>query len=174
MTILLIRAKKSDMLLYVIDGSKISDAEDLEKNINEISSSLNLEKNQKTVLVLNKVDLMKDVDKKTWYDGEKLHYISCTTFQGIPEITETISNQVAQLCSSKNSNSPVSFLTERHRTHLLRMCESIGKANTCSRFDMSIGAHHVRNAINEVSSITGDITTDDILDVIFREFCIGK
>ena len=168
-----IRAKNSDILLCVVDGSTITSAQELTVSANEVIGSLDLKENKKTIFVVNKLDLMDDFIVKNLQKEENIHFISCKTSDGIPKVTEIIANNVTELCSSKNSSS-VSFLTERHRTHLLRICESIGEAITSSRFDLSISAHHVRNAINEISSITGDISAEDILDVIFKEFCIGK
>jgi tRNA modification GTPase len=39
---------------------------------------------------------------------------------------------------------------------------------------MSILVQKLRNAIRSLGHITGEVRTDDILDVIFKDFCIGK
>lgn len=43
-----------------------------------------------------------------------------------------------------------------------------------SGVDLAIAAHHLRLAMRSLSEISGEVTTEDILDVIFKDFCIGK
>lgn len=40
--------------------------------------------------------------------------------------------------------------------------------------DLAIGAHQLRLALRSIGQITGTVSTEDVLDVIFRDFCIGK
>lgn len=40
--------------------------------------------------------------------------------------------------------------------------------------DLAITAAHLRQAVRSLGKITGEVTADDVLDVIFRDFCIGK
>lgn len=40
--------------------------------------------------------------------------------------------------------------------------------------DIAISAQKLRQAIKDIERITGHVSTDDILDVVFRDFCIGK
>lgn len=40
--------------------------------------------------------------------------------------------------------------------------------------DFAIAAHHLRYALRCIGQITGEISTEEILDVIFKDFCIGK
>ena len=40
--------------------------------------------------------------------------------------------------------------------------------------DLVIACHHLRNALRHIGKVTGKVTTDDVLDVIFQDFCIGK
>lgn len=40
--------------------------------------------------------------------------------------------------------------------------------------DLAIAAHQLRMALRCIGQITGSVSTEDVLDVIFRDFCIGK
>ena len=40
--------------------------------------------------------------------------------------------------------------------------------------DVVLAAEKLRLAVGEVGQITGAVSAEDILDVIFRDFCIGK
>jgi tRNA modification GTPase len=43
-----------------------------------------------------------------------------------------------------------------------------------NEMDIVLAAEELRKALRNIGKITGKITTEDILDVIFRDFCIGK
>lgn len=43
-----------------------------------------------------------------------------------------------------------------------------------SQIDFAMCAHHLREAHRCIGHITGKVNTEQILDVIFRDFCIGK
>lgn len=40
--------------------------------------------------------------------------------------------------------------------------------------DIAISAQKLRNAIKDIERITGHVSTEDILDVVFKDFCVGK
>lgn len=40
--------------------------------------------------------------------------------------------------------------------------------------DFAIAAHHLRSSLRCIGQITGEVSTEEILDVIFKDFCIGK
>lgn len=44
----------------------------------------------------------------------------------------------------------------------------------CLKIDMALAAENLRVAMNELGKITGKVRVDDILDVVFKDFCIGK
>lgn len=41
-------------------------------------------------------------------------------------------------------------------------------------YDMVIAAEKIRSAMRELGKITGHVSAEDILDIIFKNFCIGK
>ena len=41
-------------------------------------------------------------------------------------------------------------------------------------FDISLVSEDIKSAMNEIEAITAKTTNEDILDIIFNEFCIGK
>lgn len=41
-------------------------------------------------------------------------------------------------------------------------------------YDMVIATQQIRNAMRELGKITGHVSTEQILDIIFTNFCIGK
>lgn len=66
---------------------------------------------------------------------------------------------------------------ERHRflilsclSYLERFLEECKGENR----DVVILAQYLRSALRQIGKLTGNITTEDLLDVIFKDFCIGK
>ena len=52
--------------------------------------------------------------------------------------------------------------------------KTIGILENINFNDVSLAAEDVRSAISEISEITKKTDNEDILDIIFNEFCIGK
>lgn len=63
---------------------------------------------------------------------------------------------------------------ERHRAHLEAALVQLDRAVTVAGGDAELRAEDLRRAGDEIGRITGAIGVEDLLDVIFREFCIGK
>jgi tRNA modification GTPase len=62
----------------------------------------------------------------------------------------------------------------RHR-HLLGSCrQSLGRALTEPEGREDITAEELRLAARDLGRLTGRVDVEDVLDVIFRDFCIGK
>lgn len=81
---------------------------------------------------------------------------------------------VAADLSSMDASAVVMNL--RHRQHLARALEAVQAAGTVlnQRISSDLLALELRRALHELGAITGEITTEDVLDQIFSRFCIGK
>lgn len=89
---------------------------------------------------------------------------------------------VSSRCGSPSAESPV-LSQQRHRHHVT---ECLHQLNAFAEHflptdqqadvahDLAIGAHQLRLALRSIGQITGEVSTEDVLDVIFRDFCIGK
>ena len=77
-------------------------------------------------------------------------------------------------CGNPLSGHP-SLTQARHRAHLTACCEDLDEflANQPPQ-DIVLASECLRRALREIGKLTGRITSEDILDVIFRDFCIGK
>lgn len=62
----------------------------------------------------------------------------------------------------------------RHRSLLRETADSLDRAIAVSRQGDELLAENLRIAIHSLGRLTGRVDVEDILDVIFREFCIGK
>ncbi|NWU92275.1 GTPB3 GTPase, partial [Upupa epops] len=67
-----------------------------------------------------------------------------------------------------------SLAQSRHSLHLGHCVEELGHyGHECQR-DLGLAAERLRVARRHLGRITGQVGTEDLLDVIFRDFCIGK
>lgn len=182
------RAKKcamnADLLLLLIDGQKLEqhfkcdEKIDLEKYQEEYLRRLKLESGvERNILrVVNKVDLMSP-QRRQELESANVLAISCTKSINVQKVVEEITSNLKQLCGDPSSESPV-LSHARHRhflteclTNIQRFLENY-KPN--SEQDLAILVQDLRHAVRSIGRITGEICTEDVLDVIFRDFCIGK
>lgn len=67
-----------------------------------------------------------------------------------------------------------SLTQERHRVMLEKCLVSLKSYLDNKSFQADIAAEQLRLAVRYLGHITGHVTSEDILDIIFRDFCIGK
>ncbi|XP_033750797.1 tRNA modification GTPase GTPBP3, mitochondrial-like [Pecten maximus] len=129
------------------------------------------------ILVFNKIDkLAKDdfikLKAVTHQCDITSCMISCESGEGMDEFVTLLKTKVAQICGNPLAGSP-SLTQTRHRQHI-QACIGHLKQYQEHCGDVVIAAYSLQNAAREIGKITGKITSEDILDVIFRDFCIGK
>ena len=84
-------------------------------------------------------------------------------------------NKLETFCEKFSYETGEVVTARRRQLNLLEhTTEEIGKAIEGVADDLSIRAEHLRLAADSLGKITGDIDVEDILDVIFSEFCVGK
>uniref|UniRef100_A0A6P7GVV3 tRNA modification GTPase GTPBP3, mitochondrial isoform X1 n=2 Tax=Diabrotica virgifera virgifera TaxID=50390 RepID=A0A6P7GVV3_DIAVI len=183
--------EKSDLVILVVDSERYlrwkNDHADksfkdylvdyLEKlKLSDLLKSTNasdIHFNKQCILVFNKADLSEeniDVDMKTCVS------ISCITESGIPTLIESISSHLKDLCAEPTAEHP-SMNQIRHRQHLtdcLKHLRLFIKSSDNHNQDLVIMAEHLRRSLKHLGKLLGKVTTEDLLDVIFKDFCIGK
>lgn len=97
----------------------------------------------------------------------------CNTIlpDGIDRVIFHLTNYIGKnLISTDNS-----LLTrERHRLELLSCVSALDKSISMVDFDITLRAEVLRLASEHIGRITGRIDVEELLDVIFSEFCVGK
>jgi tRNA modification GTPase len=149
----LVRAEAAELRLFVFDAGQPEDAEG-------VAAWPGLD----TILVANKIDLARS--------GERLPpgalAISALTGKGLPNLIETVTARIAE-----RYDIAAPLLTRaRHR-------EALETAAAALRRSLAAGlpelrAEDLRLAWRSLGRITGRVDVEDLLDVIFADFCLGK
>ena len=128
-------------------------------------------------LILSKADLPSAVGEREATElagGATVLRTSAATREGIGGLTRLL----ASLVLDGRVEAAASDLTwnARHREALQRAREALGRAEQAVHggLGMEFVAADLRDAHDALGSITGQVVADDLLDIIFAEFCIGK
>lgn len=150
----------ADLILFLVDSSRNYSDED-EKIFNEI-------RDKKYIVIKTKSDLETSVNKK--FDNEI--NLSTVTKDGVEELK----NKIISMMKLENfSSSSVIITNERHKNALERALESIKNAiETIDENTLDLVAVDIKDAYFEIGEITGNTTSEDIIDQIFDKFCLGK
>ncbi|XP_064187647.1 tRNA modification GTPase GTPBP3, mitochondrial isoform X1 [Anguilla rostrata] len=135
---------------------------------------------RRCLLVLNKSDLLTEEQAAEVQSAlararglPPACLMSCQTGHGLDGFMEALLRQVKALCGDPLSGSP-SLTQARHRAHLQQCVQSLGQYHHYRDLDLALAAEGVRLALTSLGRITGKVGAEEILDVIFRDFCIGK
>ena len=160
--------EKADLILLVLDASKELEKEDIEV-IEKIK-----ENNKKTIVLLNKIDLERKIDLSN-YDLENILEISAKDNIGIDEMEEKIYSYIVEE-DVENTSEKLIITNIRHKTALEKTKESVN--NIFETIDngmpMDLISVDLKEALDALSEITGEISSEDILDHVFGNFCVGK
>ena len=143
-------------------------------NIQSDTGTENLNTNpNKTIKIFNKSDLMNEKEKKNLLKSNpNCVVISAKNKWGIDKLkTKTI-----KLLNAKtNSNEPFFLSSKRQQAALKRSKKHLKKAlKKESLVELEIIAQNLRFALNEFDWVLGKTTTDEILNSVFSDFCVGK
>ncbi|PNF35925.1 hypothetical protein B7P43_G03532, partial [Cryptotermes secundus] len=167
----IIRKNKNSESMSLRTGDKDSKSEGSTDNfVDEICGS------EKCIIVLNKTDLLHDV---TGMKNSLKHYngiiaLSCKTENGIPQLLDRMTSNLTMLCGKPSRENPC-LTQSRHRQHLTDCVACLDKYFELSAIggDTVLAAQEVRKALRHIGKITGHVSTEQILDVIFKDFCVG-
>lgn len=151
------RAEHADLKLVVLDASDDPDP--------AVLAMIDAD----SVVVRNKMDLIANDDAPGSVAGIAAQPISVKTGQGLTALESELGRAVADRLSA--SAAPA-LTRSRHRTALEDCRNCLERASTAR--DAELAAEDVRLAVRALGRITGRVDVEDLLDVIFRDFCIGK
>lgn len=164
------RAKKKlsqcGLLLAVFDNSREFDSDDLEL--------IEMSREVPTVAIINKTDLEAKLDINKIKSGiSNIVYVSAANGEG----REDIINAVEKIAGTQNLNPSEGILSnERQRSNVYNALNSVREAKAAVETGMTFDAVTVslEDAISELLEMTGEKTSDEVIDRVFHNFCVGK
>jgi len=180
-------AKQADILVAMIDAT------DIENGIAALVDVLpDPNATSQLILAINKFDLLKSEKNSNFsllaeeYPIQIPHNngtftLSCETSQGVDDFLDALTDRVLKRVATPHStdeNKESAMITrERHRQHVEAAATALDRFSQLSiqgSMVVDIAAEELRLAVSELGRITGAVDVEDVLDVLFADFCIGK
>ena len=163
-------AERGDILLLVLDLSaqNYNGSDPLYAKLEQICGKLGIS----VIKVWNKLDIYCS-GAPSGYEGGSAFYVSALSGEGIESLRTGLLKAVL---ASNVGEASVVVTSARHRDALSRARKSLEYALDTLRSGKSgeFVALDLRAGLNALGEITGEITSEDILNNIFSKFCIGK
>lgn len=179
------KATESDLSILVVDPSDFT---------NRDENLLKLLQENRSCIVFSKQDIFNNIVKfNTFNDLVKLNsnnstvefnninfpYIhsNLTDINSLKPLINILSKQIQKLFSQSQGGARIS--RERHRQSILQACEHLKRGsllfNQASSISLSeLLAQDLRDAAYSIGQVTGKTDTEDVLDLVFSTFCVGK
>jgi len=162
---------KADIILYMIDINETT-LEEVEKELLFLENEIDFI-HKKLIIVANKIDQLNELPKHftDWVEYD-IAFISAKRNVNIDDIRELLTQHIDQ----KNITDTTILTNVRHYDIMLKIEETIKQIENefAQKLPTDLVLIHIRTVLNLLGEITGEITTDEILGVIFGRFCIGK
>lgn len=162
-------AEEADLVIAIFDSSKELTEEDIE--------ILKLIENKKSIILLNKNDLnpvISENDEKLKKASKNILKISALNKTGIDELYEKFS-ELFNL-NEINLDNDILITNVRHKNIISKSLENVKKANEALNMNMPIDiiTIYIKEILEDLGEITGEVVTEDIINEIFSKFCLGK
>jgi len=159
--------RNADLILLVLDSSDRLNSQDLE--------IIDIVKDKKTLVVINKVDMPEtlQVDEiKEHLHNKKIIKISAKERIGLDELESAICKM---FWAGQVSVENIFISNSRHIEALNKVLKFVQQSKeSIDEKPLDIVSIDIRDAIDVLGVITGDLFTEELLDTIFSKFCIGK
>ncbi len=164
------QAASADLVLWVVDAAAVAAEEGPSPVL-----SIEIPRGSAAWIVANKTDLVASEDRQRVESrfGRELtvHLLSSLTAVGVDELVNALSGFADRFFTPE----PALVTRERQRAHLKETAVALqGAQHAAQDGREEIMAEQLRLATRALGKLLGRVDVEDILDVIFRDFCIGK
>lgn len=169
------KVENANILVYLADAA----TEDFSEDIEMIRSLLR--DDLKLIICATKIDevtptkyeTVEDIFRNSISHEFDFIKISAVENQNIQDLKNELSSYVEQLKSEENN---VVITNQRHFEALQKSLDAVNKVKEAISFQISteLLAYELRNALEHLGEISGEVTNDEVLGNIFSKFCIGK
>lgn len=181
--------EKANIILYLIEAT-----DDLEDSLNKVAEAINnieLRDDQTLALIINKADHLESANNiyrdTNWLEqtlNNALGDGSTRPFINIIALSAKKGDNIEQLLQYLSNHVDTEAIytgqtivsNSRHYEALLRSSHSLSRAHSglTDGIPTDLLSQDIRETLHHLGTITGEITTDEILTNIFTNFCIGK
>ena len=152
---------EADIVISLFDNSKVLDKED-----EKILAILDENKNKEIIKILNKTDLENKFDKNKLDD-----FIELSTKQTINPLIFKLES----LLDSNTHSDDMTLISTRQVDAVDKTLFHITESSTpLQTGELEFFAYHIQEALENISNITRPYENDQMLDVMFGSFCLGK
>lgn len=160
--------ERADLVLFVMDGTRALTSQ-------ELNLWQNVQQGGKPVIaVLNKKD--KAVIVTNPLPEQPVHYIalSCKTGEGLADLKTAILTVLQHPALQTQDGIMISNLRQYQAVIEAQTELESAVLQLKHQAGLELYAEHIRAALRALKDLTGEVTPEDVLDVIFSKFCVGK
>ncbi len=163
------RLIEADLVIMVLDASR-----DLEDDDMEI---LGLIEDKEAIFLLNKIDLEEKIDRsmlERHVKDSRFIEVSAVNNKGIATLENAVRDMF--LIGEIDMDNQVYITNARHKDALDKAAASLDEVNASISSGMPEDCWSIdlKNAYDSLSVVTGESVTEDLIDQIFSQFCLGK
>jgi tRNA modification GTPase len=161
------KISQADLVLFMVDASRSLDNDD-RFIANQVA-------NKNFLLVMNKCDQRAIIEIPESLATHNPIRISTLSGDGIGSLHQAIYDSFLH-GRAIDTREYVALSNARHRDALDKCLAYLRRfmSNANAGLNLELLAVDLRDALHAVGEVTGETTTDDVLDIIFQRFCIGK
>ena len=184
--------QEADLVVAMIDVTAASHGIEIVQSVLEECNRGNSDEgddgigSQRMLLVRNKNDLLEESaeidgaqqEEQREKFGDGIFDISCENQEGIDTFLDALTKEVVARTRGNADGGEGALITRaRHRQHVeaaVMALERFTVLSTEGNMAVDMAAEELRLAASELGRITGAVDVEDVLDVLFSDFCIGK
>ncbi len=163
--------EKADIILYMIDINRTSIA-DVEEELLFFENEIDF-LNKKLIIIANKIDELNEMPNhfSEWNDMDII-YISAKRKVNLNYISDMLIDSV----NSRGLHNGTLLTNARHYDSMVRIAESLDniEKGLTEELPTDLIAVEIRSALTALGVITGQVSSQELLNNIFGKFCIGK
>jgi tRNA modification GTPase len=162
------KVKHSDAVIFMLDASSPLDRSDKE--------IYDLIKQKNKLVVVNKLDIkeQKVLDSITaYFEDEEIVHISVKEHTNIEAITGYFKGMINDI-KEKETDFTINQRQKLALEELQAILTRVKEMSATHSSQVEIMAEEIRQAVEIIGQLMGEITPDDILNKIFSQFCVGK
>lgn len=162
-------AKEADLVISIFDSTKELTPEDIE--------ILELIKDKKSIIILNKIDLesiLTENDPRLKEVSNHIVKISALNYTGMEKLYTEITDLFH--LNEINLDNEIVITNIRHKNLITQAIENVKKTKETveNKMPLDIIAIFIKDILEDLGNITGEAVNEDIINEIFSKFCLGK